>query len=103
MDVRVNKWDNTFDRRLPYKVVKPKALILWLQFGLKEVRGIGDSLFLFIFSNEEGPKLTFDNGSWFILKQAIILKVWSENVDFKKESFVTLPIWVKIYIYLRCI
>lgn len=77
-----------------YSVVKPKAFLLWVDYGLKEVCAMGDGLFLFIFNDVSGPQAILYEGSWFIVKQAIILKKWNDDVDFKKEKFVTLPLWV---------
>lgn len=89
MDDGISKWKNTLvgyfvDKILPFSVVKPKAFLLWVDYGLKEVRAMGDGLFLFIFNNVSGPQAILDGGLWFILKQEIILKKWSDDVDFKK-------------------
>lgn len=54
-------------------------------------------MFLFIFSDDKGMKEVYDNGPCLILKQHIILKIWTKKFDFKREEFVTLSIWVNLY------
>lgn len=85
------------DRRIPFNVVKQRAFVMGARYGLCEVRAKGNGLFLFMFEDEEGLNEALGNGPWFILKQVIVLKKWLEEMDFKKEEFSPLPIWVKLF------
>lgn len=96
--IRMKKWEHTLVGYL--WIGECLSMLLnsrQKNYGLFETREKRNVLFIFIFGNERGIKEVLANSPRFILKQSIILKRRTKDLDFKKEAFITLPIWVKIY------
>nr|GEW43262.1 hypothetical protein [Tanacetum cinerariifolium] len=52
---------------------------------------------LVFLGEEDGLDAIFENGTWFIRNNPLILKKWHSNENILKEDVSNVPVWVKLY------
>ncbi|GKB68838.1 putative reverse transcriptase domain-containing protein [Tanacetum coccineum] len=85
-------------KKVAYHVVANYVMNTWGKYGL--VRSMFSSstrLFSFQFSAIDGLDAMFENDSWFIQNNPLILKKWHPNENLLKEDVSTVPVWVKLH------
>lgn len=95
-------WKNTLVgffivKRLSLHILLARVRVLWSNFGLREVISNRDGFLFFTFTSKEGCENVLKKGPWVVMGQALHLKAWNREFDFKKEEFKTIPVWVKLY------
>lgn len=58
---------------------------------------MGINLYQFIFANQEDKMKVLNGNAWTFNSQCLILKPWSEDIDFQKECFNLLQLWAHIW------
>ncbi|GAV92720.1 DUF4283 domain-containing protein, partial [Cephalotus follicularis] len=100
-EVGVKMWSNTLvgyfvGKRIPLKVVKENLEKRWRKWGNVQVIAGADGYFLFRFSNNTSCDLVLSNGPWEVWGAYLALRRWEEGMSLCKESFSSIPVWVKL-------
>ncbi|GAV92842.1 DUF4283 domain-containing protein, partial [Cephalotus follicularis] len=97
----VISWSNTLvgyfvGKRIPLKIVKENLEKKWMKWGSVQVIAGVDGYFLFRFSNSTSCDLVLSNGPWDVWGAYLALRRWEEGMSLCKESFSSIPVWVKL-------
>ncbi|GAV92559.1 DUF4283 domain-containing protein [Cephalotus follicularis] len=97
----VRTWSNTLvgyfvGKRIPLKIVKENLEKKWRKWGSVQVIAGVDGYFLFRFSNSTSCDLVLSNGPWEVWGAYLALRRWEEGMSLCKESFSSIPVWVKL-------
>ncbi|GAV92379.1 DUF4283 domain-containing protein, partial [Cephalotus follicularis] len=97
----VKTWSNTLvgyfvGKRIPYKIVKENLEKKWRKWGSVQVISGVDGNFLFKFSNSMSCEQVLSNGPWEVWGAYLALKRWEEGMSLCKDSFSSIPVWVKL-------
>ncbi|GAV80067.1 DUF4283 domain-containing protein, partial [Cephalotus follicularis] len=80
----------------PFKVVKENLDKKCRKWGSVQVISGVDGNFLFKFSNSTSCDLVLSNGPWEVWGAYLALRRWEEGMSLCKESFSSIPVWVKL-------
>lgn len=78
--------------------VKDSWIVAWtgeLIRMLNLIYSATNGFFMFKFKSFEDSQKVLEDGSWFIHGHPLILKRWTNDTNFQKEKFNTIPIWVR--------
>ncbi|XP_062114662.1 uncharacterized protein LOC133825776 [Humulus lupulus] len=69
---------------------------MWKNLGIDKMAIIGHGIFIVRFVTVEQRNQVLNNGILFFDKKPLVMKSWSAQEDFRKESFQKVPIWVQL-------
>lgn len=82
-------------RRIPFKVTEAAFRRAWGP-NLAKVMANGKGLFFFHLSDREFRRKVLEGPPLSVSRIPIALQQWRPNLDFRKESFLSVPVWVKL-------
>ncbi|GAV75009.1 DUF4283 domain-containing protein, partial [Cephalotus follicularis] len=68
----------------------------WRKWGGVNVITGDNETFLFKFDNSVARDLVLINGPWEVWGAYLVLRCWEEGMSLSKDSFSSIPIWVKL-------
>lgn len=74
----------------------PVVMNGFLQLGIDKVAQVNRGVFLVRFTQAESKMKVLEEGVQIFDKNPVIIKPWTPYVDTKKESFSTVPIWIRL-------
>ncbi|GAV87329.1 DUF4283 domain-containing protein, partial [Cephalotus follicularis] len=83
-------------KRIPFKIVKEHLQKKWRKWGGVSVITGDNGTFLFKFDNSAARDLVLSNGSWEVWGAYLVLRWWEEGMFLSKDSFSSIPVWVKL-------
>nr|GEW53521.1 hypothetical protein [Tanacetum cinerariifolium] len=83
-------------KRLAFPLVENYVKNTWAKFGVKQVQ-LHEDFFLFQFETKEGMESVMEHGPWSIHLVPLMLNVWTQNTNLKKEDIKHALIWVKLH------
>ncbi|GAV74042.1 DUF4283 domain-containing protein, partial [Cephalotus follicularis] len=97
----VKVWSNALvwyfvGKRIPFKIVKEHLEKKWRKWGAVSVITGDNGTFLFKFDNSSARDLVLSNGPWEVWGAYLALRRWEEGMSLSKDSFSTIPVWVKL-------
>ncbi|GAV83566.1 DUF4283 domain-containing protein [Cephalotus follicularis] len=100
-EIGVKRWSNTLvgyfvGKRIPFKVVKEQLEKKWRKWGAVQVVTADNGNFLFKFDNNTSCDQVLSNGPWEVWGAYLALKRWEEGMSLCKDSFTSIPVWVKL-------
>ncbi|GAV76400.1 DUF4283 domain-containing protein, partial [Cephalotus follicularis] len=101
-DLGVKKWSNALvgyfvGKRIPFKAVKEQLEKKWKKWGGVSVITGDNGTFLFNFDNSATRDLVLSSGPWEVWGAYLALRQWEEGMSLSKDSFSSIPVWVKLY------
>ncbi|GAV74308.1 DUF4283 domain-containing protein, partial [Cephalotus follicularis] len=100
-ELGVKEWSNALvgyfvGKRIPFKIVKEHLEKKWRKWGGVSVITRGNETFLFKFDNCTARDLVLSNGPWEVWDAYLALRRWEEGMSLNKDSFSSIPVWVKL-------
>ncbi|GAV66714.1 DUF4283 domain-containing protein [Cephalotus follicularis] len=100
-ELGVKVWSNALvgyfvGKRIPFKIVKEQLEKKWRKWGAVTVITGDNGTFLFKFDNSAARDLVLSNGPWEVWGAYLALRRWEEGMSLSKDSFSTIPVWVKL-------
>ncbi|GAV77269.1 LOW QUALITY PROTEIN: Exo_endo_phos domain-containing protein/DUF4283 domain-containing protein, partial [Cephalotus follicularis] len=100
-ELGVKEWSNTlvgyfFGKRIPFKIVQEHLEKKWRKWGAVSVITGDNGTFLFKFDNCAARDLVLSNGPWEVWGACLALRRWEEGMSLSKDSFSSIPVWVKL-------
>ncbi|GAV59739.1 DUF4283 domain-containing protein [Cephalotus follicularis] len=101
-ELGVKKWSNALvgyfvGKRIPFKAVKEQLEKKWKKWGGVSVITGDNETFLFNFDNSATRDLVLSSGPWEVWGAYLALRQWEEGMSLSKDSFSSIPVWVKLY------
>lgn len=85
------------DKVVNYAGLKNTMSLLWSTADLVKIREMGVNLFQFVFANQTDMMRILKRKNWTFDSQFLILKQWQEGVDYQKENFNKIQIWIQVW------
>lgn len=82
------------DKRANFTGLKNMLGALWVGSGPVKVREMGVNLYQFVFTTHADMLKVLHGKAWSFDSQFLILKQWHEDIDFQKECFNRVQLWV---------
>ncbi|GKB44154.1 zinc knuckle CX2CX4HX4C containing protein [Tanacetum coccineum] len=83
-------------KRLAFPLVENYVKNTWAKFGLKRTQ-LHEDFFMFQFNTKEGMESVMESGPWLIRGVPLILNIWNQNSELKKDAIKSAPLWVKLH------
>ncbi|GJS81519.1 hypothetical protein Tco_0748060 [Tanacetum coccineum] len=83
-------------KRLAFPLVENYVKNTWAKFGLKRTQ-LHEDFFMFQFNTKEGMESVMESGPWLVRGVPLILNIWNQNSDLKKDVIKSAPLWVKLH------
>ncbi|GAV61151.1 DUF4283 domain-containing protein, partial [Cephalotus follicularis] len=101
-ELGVKEWSNALvgyfvGKQIPFKAVKEQLEKKWKKWGGVSVITGDNGTFLFKFDNSTARDLVLSNGPWEVWGAYLVLRQWEEGMSLSKDSFSSIPVWVKLY------
>ncbi|GAV92266.1 DUF4283 domain-containing protein [Cephalotus follicularis] len=98
--VGVETWSNSLvgyfvGKRIPFKIVKEHLEKKWRKWGNFQIITGANGNFLFKFDSSLSCDLVLSNGPWEVWGAYLALRRWEEGMSLCKDSFSSIPVWVK--------
>ncbi|GAV87804.1 DUF4283 domain-containing protein [Cephalotus follicularis] len=100
-ELGVKEWSNALvgyfvGKRIPFKIVKEHLEKKWRKWGGVNVITGDNESFLFKFDNSAARDLVISNTPWEVWGTYLALRQWEEGMSLRKDSFSSIPVWVKL-------
>ncbi|XP_019251274.1 PREDICTED: uncharacterized protein LOC109230204 [Nicotiana attenuata] len=69
---------------------------IWGKLGIDKVAQVNRGVFLVRFAQAESRMKVLEDGVQMFDQKPVIIKPWSPDIDTRKESFSTVPIWIRL-------
>lgn len=76
--------------------VKNTLSLLWSFIGPMKIRELGTNLYQFVFDSQRDKDSIQQGKAWTFDSQFLILKPWSEELNFQKEAINRIHIWIQV-------
>ncbi|GJW25656.1 zinc knuckle CX2CX4HX4C containing protein [Tanacetum coccineum] len=83
-------------KRLAFPLVENYVKNTWAKFGLKRTQ-LHEDFFMFQFNTKEGMESVMESGPWLVRGVPLILNIWNQNSELKKDAIKSAPLWVKLH------
>ncbi|GJV91873.1 hypothetical protein Tco_1539686 [Tanacetum coccineum] len=83
-------------KRLAFPLVENYVKNTWAKFGLKRTQ-LHEDFFMFQFNTNEGMESVMESGPWLVRGVPLILNIWNQNSELKKDAIKSAPLWVKLH------
>lgn len=78
----------------PFFAIKSSLEKAWRITDL-EIITMSEGFYLFKFNNYDAGQTILDDGPWFVHGHPLILRRWTEDIEMNRQTFETIPIWVR--------
>lgn len=69
---------------------------IWAGTEPEKIREMGINLYQFVFANQEEKLRVLNGKAWTFDSHFLLLKPWYEGIDFQKENFNRIFLWVQV-------
>lgn len=80
----------------PQHVMEGYVHRIWGKLGVDKVAMVGKGLFLIRFTTMENCQKVINGGTQFFDSKPVIIKPWSEEINYAKDPIKQVPVWIKL-------